>query len=52
MTDDLKERYEERAAIMEYCGGLPREKAEALAKAELETYLLHRNKVDSDKVNK
>lgn len=52
MTDDLKERYEERAAIMEHCGGLPREKAEALARAEVETYRLHREKVDSDKVNK
>ena len=52
MNDDLKEYYEERAAILEYCAGLPREKAEALARAEVETYMLHRNKVDGHKVNK
>lgn len=54
MTDeiDIEERYSERAAIMEYCGGLPREKAEALARAETETYRKHREKVDSDKVAK
>ena len=38
MNDDITERYEERAAIMEYEGGLPRVKAEALARAEAETY--------------
>ena len=52
MNDDLIEYFEERSAIMEYCGGLPREKAEALAKAEVETYRKHREKVDSDKVSK
>lgn len=31
MEEDLREYYEERAAIAEYCGGLPRKKAEALA---------------------
>ena len=35
--EDLKYWYEERAAIMEHMGGLPKEKAEALAKAEVET---------------
>lgn len=30
-TDDEKERYEERAAIMEFDGGLPRAEAEKLA---------------------
>ena len=52
MTDDLKERYEERAAILHYCGGIPKEKAEALARAEVESYRAHREKVDSDKVAK
>jgi len=31
MTDDQKENYEERAAIMEFDGGLPRQYAERLA---------------------
>jgi hypothetical protein len=35
--EDLKYWYEERAAIMHFDGGLPKEKAEALAKAEVET---------------
>ena len=35
--EDLKYWYEERAAIMEHMGGLPKEKAEALARAEVET---------------
>ncbi len=48
----LKEYFEERAGILEYMGGLPRVKAEALAYAETETYRKHREKVDSDKVNK
>ena len=41
MTDEanIEERYQERAAIMHFCGGLPKEKAEALARAECETYL-------------
>ena len=43
---------QERAAIMEFDGGIPRAKAEALAKAEVESYRLHREKVDSDKVTK
>ena len=55
MNDDFKhyeELYSERAAILEYCAGLPRYKAEALARAEVETYREHRAKVDSDKVAK
>ena len=52
LNDDLTERFEERAAIMHFCGGIPKEKAEALAKAEVESYRLHREKVDSDKVAK
>ena len=35
--EDLEELYEERSAIMHFDGGLPKEKAEALAKAEVET---------------
>ena len=40
MTDEanIMEKFEERAAIMHFCGGLPKEKAEALARAECETY--------------
>ena len=52
MNEDLIEYYEERAAILEYCAGLPREKAEALARAEVETYREHRAKVDSEKIAK
>ncbi len=55
MNDEFKhyeELYSERAAILEYCAGLPREKAEALARAEVETYREHRAKFDSDKVAK
>jgi hypothetical protein len=47
-----QESYEERAGILEYCAGLPRVKAEALARAEVETYRQHRAKVDADKVTK
>ncbi len=46
----LEEKYSERAAIMHFCGGLPKEKAEALARAECETYrqsLKARNIADS-----
>ena len=35
--EDLEELYEERAGILEHMGGWPKEKAEALAKAEVET---------------
>ena len=35
--EDLEELYEERAGILEHMGGLPKEKAEALARAEVET---------------
>ena len=37
LPDDLKEFYEERSAIMHFDGGLPKEKAEALAMAEAQT---------------
>lgn len=40
--EELHEIYEERAAIMHFDGGLPLEKAEALAKAELGSYLAKR----------
>lgn len=35
LPGDLRVAFEERAAIMEYGGGLPRERAEALALAEV-----------------
>ena len=35
--EDLEYWYQERAAILQFDGGLPKEKAEALAKAEVET---------------
>lgn len=35
--EDLEYWQEERAAILHFEGGLPKEKAEALAKAEVET---------------
>ena len=37
--EDLEEFYEERAAIMHFEGGWPKEKAEALARAEMESHL-------------
>ncbi len=35
MTDDEKERYEERAAIIEFDAGVPRRAAEAMALQEV-----------------
>ena len=35
MTDDEKEHYEERAAIMQYDGGMTREEAEKAAMQEV-----------------
>ena len=37
--EDLKYWQEERAAILHFDCGLPKEKAEALAKAEMESHL-------------
>jgi hypothetical protein len=37
-VEDLREHFEERAAIREYCGNEPREKAEAEAWAALRVY--------------
>ena len=34
--DNLNEFYQERAAILQFCAGYPKEKAEALAKAEMD----------------
>ena len=42
LDESFKELFEERAAIIQYDGGLPKEKAEALAKAEAETWAAHR----------
>ena len=41
LAEGMREVFEERAAIMEFEGGIPREKAEALAKAEAETWAAH-----------
>ena len=38
LDEAFREMFEERAAIMHFDGGLPVEKAEALARAEAETY--------------
>ena len=37
--EDLEELYEERAGILEHMGGWPKEKSEALARAEMESHL-------------
>ena len=37
-SEDLNEFYEERAAILQHDGGWSKEKAEALAKAEMESH--------------
>lgn len=42
LDDDAREFFEERAAIMEFDGGLPRLEAEQAAKALTEAYLLRR----------
>ena len=49
ISEYLREYFEERAAIMHFDGGIPKEKAEALARAEAESYRLHREKVEADK---
>ena len=36
--DDLEYFYAERAAILQFDGGWPKEKAEALAKAKMESH--------------
>ena len=38
MNEEIREFYEERAAILHFDGGWPIEKAEALARAEAETW--------------
>ena len=47
LDEAMRERYEERAAIMHYEGGLPKEKAEALALAELGTVMKHRKAMEA-----
>ena len=37
-SEDLNEFYEERAAILQHDGGWPKEKAESIAKAEMESH--------------
>lgn len=41
---DIQEAYEERAAILQYDAGYPKEKAEALAMAEAETWQKERER--------
>ena len=41
---DIQEAYEERAAILQYDAGYPKEKAEALAMAEAETWQKERDR--------
>ena len=41
---DILEAFEERAAILQYDAGYPREKAEALAMAEAETWQKERDR--------
>lgn len=38
LDEALREMFEERAAMMHFEGGLPLEKAEALARAEVDTF--------------
>lgn len=38
LEEGLREYFEERSAILQFDGGLPKEKAEAPAKAETESY--------------
>lgn len=42
LEEGLREMFEERSAVMHFDGGIPKEKAEALAMAEVETYQKHR----------
>lgn len=44
LDDYMREFFEERAAILEHEAGYPKEKAEALAKAEAETYRARRQR--------
>ena len=41
LAEGMREVFEERAAIMEFEGGIPSEKAEELAKAEADTWAAH-----------
>ena len=43
LDTDIQEFYEERAAILQYDAGYPKEKAEALAMAEAETWQKERH---------
>ena len=53
VDEALREMFEERAAIMEYEGVLPKAKAEALARAEVDSYRRVRESAAADaKVNK
>jgi hypothetical protein len=45
LDEAMREVFEERAAILEFEGGIPREKAEALAMAEAQTWAKHREEL-------
>lgn len=45
LDEALREMLEERAAIMHYDGGLPKEKADALAMAEVQNYRAHQERM-------
>lgn len=53
LDEALREMFEVRAGIMHHCGGLPNEKAEAMARAECESYSKRREVAAQDSaVNK
>lgn len=43
LDDDIRELYEERAAILQHMAGYPQQKADALAMAEAESFQRARN---------
>lgn len=45
---DEQERYEERAAIREFCGGESRQDAEEAARIEVENWLKLKKSIDDD----
>lgn len=47
LEEYAKEMFEERSAIMEFCGNVPRESAEAAAKIEVEEWRKRKERLDS-----
>jgi hypothetical protein len=52
IDEALRDAFEERAGIREFCGLQPRETAEAAAMAEINERRSRQNAVDRDKVQK